>query len=1186
MRIISGNTFFNDTSINFDNDLGSAYTKNFLDLSSNYGSGERQIYSGNSLNFGYVKCAKFFQDSKNQNKSECADFYQQSVNDGAIVSGIFNSTSVNASFVENSIFKDNSINSGISIIAHFCNSSQNFSDLETGIFCNTSKNYGFSLKSCFKDSSTNLSTIINNAEFLDTSCNHQSGVVKDSLFLNSSINYGSVKNSIFDCSSANSGIVCDSYFSGNSINLGSAINSSFVAFSKNQSTNFSGIFNFASVNFANLDYSQFYKYSINSGLLKTGIFFDRSINKASSIDYGIFSGDSLNYGYVKTGIFYKSGKNFGTVDVFIDGNVLNKPLSGFYSSGYFEDGNKYNIISFNPSRAIDTNKYYIYSGNSVSLASGIYDNGFFYSGDIVDVNYSIPFLSSSEYWYLSGLESFSRAGIDNFVFYSNGVFRNGRLIDDQIFYSKITGSGNSCYYISGQYLSGLNGLYTFGCFDNAILNTSLITGPTVPLNSNLNWYYQSGSGSIACGLFVSIDNGLIISHKYTGGIIDVNDGGRDQFGNACITKAVNSNLVFVAIPALDDQNPTTYTYIDGPSSSGWFNLGSLSIENEDCKQQWMDFYNLNYSGSGDSIYFAKSDYDWNFYACYSDSQTGVFSGYSNLNPFKINQQFQENLPLSIWNYLRDNSYLTGIYSIFDSGNLKCADGYFSSGYFVDGCLMTTLNTGSFEVYEYPSLTPQSAKNIQLKNCYYIYADLQNIILNTPTLSSGVYSNGAFFSGDLVSYFAGPLIPKDVTGQVYYRYTGLNAFLFSCSTPLNTGNNIWFTYSNGIKNLASGYYSNGYITGGVLTAVANQAIIKNIDSGTYSLYNTDSTVTTVPDGLFGDKFYLSGLNRNFYKTNFDYQSSIYGVFKLNESILYFANGSVVDLEDPVLNTGNSFYFQIKNGESYYYNNSKPQVQNGTGFVYTDGYKGFANGYYSNGFFGGPDITGGSSQIGIKAIQYRNENAYDVIQAKDNDLFYKYNYSQNVNEIPLKYTCLTPSVGIVDNSNYHVFNLGTGSLASGRYSNGVYESGVKLDYYDFLFRSEIFSGSHSLLDLQDGKKYTISINENNSYSINEDQVGIYWSNSSGTDWFTLNNWYSNASLSNSLGRLPSISEDVIIRGNQGVVINIDNPQWIQPHSIDTRLNSDPNGIPLLMYSTQDKQFSGIIIGDSTFSGVVVL
>lgn len=1179
MRIISGNIIFNDESVNFESDINSIFIKKFLNRSSNFGSGERQVYSGYSSNEGFVKCADFFENSSNENLSVCANFYDKSKNNGDVTSGFFYSSGVNIGFVDFSNFRNSSINSGTSNFANFHDNSSNYNLLETGIFCDTSENYAIVSSSCFKDFSKNKSENISNAKFLDNSFNHESGFVKDSLFLNNSINYGVAENSIFNCSSANNGIVYDSYFSGNSINSGSAINSSFVGFSKNKSTNFSGIFNSASVNLANLDCSQFYRYSINSGSLKTGMFFDRSINKADSIDYAIFSGDSLNYGYVKTGVFYKSGKNFGSVDVFLDGNTLNKVLSGFYSSGYYQDGFKFEMTLDYPEKAIDNNKYYLYSGDSVYLATGSYENGLFYNGNIVELDYSIPFLSN-EYWYVSGINGFEKAGINDCAFYSNGVFKNGSLFTDEIFYSKITGSGNNCYYVSGQYLSGLNGLYSFGCFDNGILNTSLSTGPTVPLDSNLNWYYQSGSGSISCGLFVSIDDGSVVSAKYTGGIIDVNDGGLNELGDPCITKAINSDLVFVAIPGA----PAAYTYIDGPSSSGWFNLGSLSVENQDSKQQWMDFYDLNYIGSGDSIYFAKSDYNWNFYACYSASQTGVFSGYSNLNAFKINQQTQENLPLSIWNDLKNNNYLTGIYSIFDSGHLKCADGYFSSGYFVDGRLMTTLNTGSFEIYDYPSLTPKAAKNIQSKNCYFTHANKQNIILDTPILSSGLYSNGAFLSGNLVSCFAGPLIPNDITEEIYYKYSGFDFFRYTSSTPLNTGDNIWFTYLNGFKSTGSGYYSNGYISGGFLNAVTGDIILKNIDSGTYSLYKTDSTVQSIPDGLTGGYFYISGIRKSFFKTDFVSQSTIYGVF-LNEYNALYSDASIVDLDYPVLNTGDNSYYNIQNGKYNLFTNLKPEITSGTGFVYLQGSREFAEGYFSNGFFGGTDVTGGSSQLGIKAIQYRNGNAYDVIQAQDNDLFYKYNYSQNVNEIPLKYTCLTPSVGIINDSNYYVFNLGSGSLASGRYSNGVYESGVKLDYFDFLYRNEIFSGSHSLLDLQDGKQYIISISENNLYSTNEVQLGAYWTNSSGTNWFTLNNWYSNSALSSNLGRLPSASEDVVIYGNQGVVINIDNPQWVQPHSIDTRLNSDPNGIPLLMHSTQDKQFSGIIIGNSTFSGVIV-
>jgi hypothetical protein len=125
----------------------------------------------------------------------------------------------------------------------------------------------------------------------------------------------------------------------------------------------------------------------------------------------------------------------------------------------------------------------------------------------------------------------------------------------------------------------------------------------------------------------------------------------------------------------------------------------------------------------------------------------------------------------------------------------------------------------------------------------------------------------------------------------------------------------------------------------------------------------------------------------------------------------------------------------------------------------------------------------------------------------------------------------------------------------------------------------------LDLDGTGRYLFTISEDNSYQIRDISAIPYWSNSVSNDWYSLNNWYSNSGLSMNLGYLPSASDDVFILGNSGVVINLDNPQWIQPNSIDARLNTNTSGVAVFIYSTNNKTFSGIIYGNSYFSGVDV-
>jgi len=93
-------------------------------------------------------------------------------------------------------------------------------------------------------------------------------------------------------------------------------------------------------------------------------------------------------------------------------------------------------------------------------------------------------------------------------------------------------------------------------------------------------------------------------------------------------------------------------------------------------------------------------------------------------------------------------------------------------------------------------------------------------------------------------------------------------------------------------------------------------------------------------------------------------------------------------------------------------------------------------------------------------------------------------------------------------------------------------------------------------------------------------IYFNYDLNTGWYDQSSWYCNSSFSIAYSSLPQTYSDVIMCGSSGAYIDLDNQNWIQPNSIDTRNVTDINGI--CFYSNNFAQFSGIIYGNSAFFG----
>lgn len=84
-----------------------------------------------------------------------------------------------------------------------------------------------------------------------------------------------------------------------------------------------------------------------------------------------------------------------------------------------------------------------------------------------------------------------------------------------------------------------------------------------------------------------------------------------------------------------------------------------------------------------------------------------------------------------------------------------------------------------------------------------------------------------------------------------------------------------------------------------------------------------------------------------------------------------------------------------------------------------------------------------------------------------------------------------------------------------------------------------------------------------------------------WFNLGQrWFTNANLSNHAILMPTSASDVYMRGATGACVNLDDVDWVRPHSIDTTQVSDPKGICFV--SSTGAVFNGEVFGNASFFG----
>ena len=94
-------------------------------------------------------------------------------------------------------------------------------------------------------------------------------------------------------------------------------------------------------------------------------------------------------------------------------------------------------------------------------------------------------------------------------------------------------------------------------------------------------------------------------------------------------------------------------------------------------------------------------------------------------------------------------------------------------------------------------------------------------------------------------------------------------------------------------------------------------------------------------------------------------------------------------------------------------------------------------------------------------------------------------------------------------------------------------------------------------------------------NQNVIGRYFAGIN-NQWYSLsNNWFSNSSLTTQATSLPSGDTNVIMLGSTGALVDLSNPLWKQPASINTTAVTDSYGICFA-----SGIFSGIVYGNISF------
>lgn len=562
---------------------------------------------------------------------------------------------------------------------------------------------------------------------------------------------------------------------------------------------------------------------------------------------------------------FKAGKFVPAVDQNLD--TKGRPKLGPYSDYFYlpnttgmnstlwnsytqHQNTKVNISVYNAFKSLEDNKYRVYKNNNsslssisaIELATGLYDTGYFLSGEFDATKTSLTPASainnSKFYTYASGRTTVANG------YYSNFKIANGNIDSSYSGYGIALDDSKAYYYTVGIVSYLATGNFSFGRYDLGIFNSSFNSAtPLSAINASPYYTYLNGVATVAAGYYsngyfvvgtktsitnkiTALDNGYLYSYSEL------------TVGSPLLSASVYSGRYFY------QSAPRTGAFYDGYYLNGYIdtskNLTELGIYNDagsSAPYVYTSGVVATFSGEFDDRAWVSSV-----------TATGPFRTYYYSYGAK-DLTYSNNTPQS-------GSYVNG-YFVYSNGVAASADGPYVSSYFING------------IQDYSERTiPLTA--IDGGGLYYKYPGSGN----SPDLATGEYGGINYINGFSLLGQSGPY-------SIGYMLNGVIDDSVTLTNPVSTiDNSLFYTYLSGSPTLAQGPYSNNtayisgvgangqytfgyYISGSLVTDYTNTRPTQNLDGEGGSFYTASNGVFTVYTGTnpYSNYYFIDGTPSN-------------------------------------------------------------------------------------------------------------------------------------------------------------------------------------------------------------------------------------------------------------------------------------------------------------------------------------
>ena len=565
---------------------------------------------------------------------------------------------------------------------------------------------------------------------------------------------------------------------------------------------------------------------------------------------------------------FKAGKFIPAVDSALDvkGRAKLGPYSDyFYLPSSFNGGG--NFVSWNSYTQYQTTtvalsvygafrspadgKYRVYKNNNnfinsisaIELATGLYDTGYFLSGefDVTKTSTTPPSsaINNSKYYTYNLGRTTTANG-----YYSNFKIVNGNIDSSYGGYGVALDDSRAYHYTVGmaEYLA--TGNFTFGRYDLGIFNSSFNSvTPLSALNASPYYTYLNGVATAAVGYY---SNGYFVAGtktSITNKITALDNGYLYSYSGLSVSSPALTASVYGG-RYFYQSAPRTGAFYNGYYLNGYIDTSKNSTELGIYNDEGTTAPYIYTAGVAATFSGEFDDRAW----VNSVTATGPFRTYYYSYGAK-NLTYSNNTPQS-------GSYVDGYY-VYTNGVAASANGPYVFSYFVNG------------IQDYTErAVPLTA--IDGGGLYYKYPGSDN----SPDLATGEYGginylNGYSLLGQSgpysIGYISNGTIDDSVTltnpvsaidNSLFYTYLSGSPTLAQGAYSDNTG------YVNGIR--ANGQYTFGYyITGSLVADYSNTRPNQNLDEQGGSFYTASNGVFTVYTGTnpYSNYYFVDGIPSN-------------------------------------------------------------------------------------------------------------------------------------------------------------------------------------------------------------------------------------------------------------------------------------------------------------------------------------